>query len=428
MIRKALIPSIIVAGVIINSCKKIDPDCSTCPCPACPRITEVLPNHGRPGDTLILKGINFNVDPYLNLITFNDTLVQEILDGTTTELKVIVPEGTTTGSVKIKINDDKALSSDEIPDFTEPVFTIDHFVELVAGTPEVQGDGDGLNNAATFCNLSKIAVDDIYNKIYLIDKVQSNNNKTIREIDSLNVTTVFTSSSNSTQYQLNDLTSTYDIAYYVIENNPPNNSNAIKYKNINGTGLFSFLLANFPTYRFSQLCIDTEQAHLFYLMYKNTGYNYYLMRRKLMCTNSCIDTIKYFGNSSTVGVDLEFNKGEFYYAKYNSATLTYSICKLVSVSGNYQEQVIINNLTYVSGIAIDRNKNVYFSKDNQIFRVLSNGQSQLIAGAILPDYNFDPATGLNSFFNSIKDIDFDSNNNLYIVDAGNYCIRRLKID
>ncbi|MBK9402048.1 MAG: hypothetical protein IPN36_14745 [Bacteroidetes bacterium] len=44
----------------------------------------------------------------------------------------MVPEGASTGPVRIKINDDKALSSDEIPDFNEPVFTFDHYVELVA--------------------------------------------------------------------------------------------------------------------------------------------------------------------------------------------------------------------------------------------------------------------------------------------------------
>ncbi|MBK9402049.1 MAG: IPT/TIG domain-containing protein [Bacteroidetes bacterium] len=79
-------------AIIINACKKTDPDCDTCPCPACPRITEILPNHGRPGDTLILNGENFNEDRFLNTVTINDTLVQEILEGTTTQLKLWFPK------------------------------------------------------------------------------------------------------------------------------------------------------------------------------------------------------------------------------------------------------------------------------------------------------------------------------------------------
>ncbi len=199
-------------AIIINACKKTDPDCDTCPCPACPRITEILPNHGRSGDTLILNGINFNEDPYLNIVTINDTLVQEILEGTTTQLKVVVPEGASTGPVRIKINDDKALSSDEIPDFNEPIFTYDHYVELVAGRPGVQGTLSAEPLNATFFDPYKIAINKINDSIYLTEQF----NKRIRLITKDSATTFYKDASGS---QWDDVTQDFSGKVYFTDYN-----------------------------------------------------------------------------------------------------------------------------------------------------------------------------------------------------------------
>lgn len=405
MIRKALIPSIIVAGVIINSCKKIDPDCSTCPCPACPRITEVLPNHGRPGDTLILKGINFNVDPYLNLITFNDTLVQEILDGTTTELKVIVPEGTTTGSVKIKINDDKALSSDEIPDFVEPVFTIDHFVELVAGTPGVQGSDDGGIFSSKFNEITKISINDDLNSIAVLE----NYAKQIREVNNGNVSTLFSGASTVTQFSdinysqnrlfFSDYGTNTRIRYLL-------NGNDVTYLT---SGSISFLKA---------FAINKVEDKLIYM--KVSGQKNYICERSI--TTLLEDTLKSF-ISGTVW-DIEIKNNTVYIG------IGSNIVRFSSVNGYIPDTLYTDPTWAPYGIAVSNTGDVYFSKalQHQIFKVKSRNQAEVIAGTVASGVNLVETFPLQSNFNTIYDIDFDKNNNLYIVDAGNFCIRKLKID
>jgi hypothetical protein len=434
-------------AIIINACKKTDPDCDTCPCPACPRITEILPNHGRPGDTLILNGINFNEDPFLNIVTINDTLVQEILEGTTTQLKVVVPEGATTGPVRIRINDDKALSSDEIPDFNEPVFTFDHYVELVAGIPKVQGDGtsgdDGAIDIATFFNIRKIAIDDINKNIYVIDFNTSS--KRIRKVDSTSVSTLYSPPSDtglSYTNTLSDLTSSSTDKIYFIENTSV--TLASKIRSINSTSILGNLVSSInlgTDYSFygPHLFLDQNSATVFYLKYraKFGGFpipswdkKYYICKRKLLLNGVDPESIlaTFSDTSMAPKVDMEYKNGYLYYFK-GSATNS-SLVKRQADSSS-QEIILKSGIVEPGGLAIDKSNRVYYSARHQIYRLENGGQSILIAGSSNlsnADYNTEPSTGLNSLFNTIMDIDFDTNNNLYIVDSGNYCIRRLKID
>jgi hypothetical protein len=433
--------------IVINACKKIDPDCDTCPCPACPRITEIFPNHGRPGDTLILKGQNFNEDRYLNLVTFNDTLIKEIISCTPTELIVILPDGVSTGPVRIKINDDKSLSSDEIPDFNEPIFTFDHFVELVAGLPEDQGSGttsdDDLINIAKFFNIQKIAIDDINSNIYTVDINTSS--KRIRKVDSINVSTIYSPPADTGlayTNSLSDLTSSSTDKIYFTESTSSTYMSKIKFINsVSSIGdLVSSLNVNIDYSLYGpHLYLDQKSATLFYVKYKakmlftapiSWERKYYICKRKLLLNGVDPESIlvTFTDTSQAPKVDMEYKNGYLYYFK-GSANNS-SLVKTLADSSS-PEIILKSGIVEPGGLAIDKNNKVYYSARHQIYRVENSGQSILIAGSSNlsnADFNNDETTGLNSLFNNIKDIDFDNNNNLYIVDAGNYCIRRLKID
>ncbi len=413
--KKIITAVFIIFVFVVNSCKKIDPDCATCPCPACPRITEITPDHGRPGDTLILRGANFNEeDPSLNIITFNDTnaIVQEILEYTATELKIIVPEGATTGAVKIKINDERALSSDEIPEYDKPKFTLDHFVELVAGIPEQAGDDDGSLLDATFRDPFRIDVNDLGNIV-----VAEPGPKRIREIANDNVTT---------KYQDNSILGIYDVAYA---------QNAIYFTDLVSTSSFgyriNFLQNSNPTVfynststnRIREIIGIKEKVNKILLIKTNGAKNHVCMKELIFPIE---DTLKTLISSLNFLNDLEIINDDIY------ISIDRSIVKL-NAQNNYSIDTIFSTsdpATIPFGIAISNKGDVYFSKigHHQIFKVTDKNTFVPIAGMATSGYNTNATFPLLSQFKNIADIDFDKDNNLYIVDAGNYCIRRLKID
>lgn len=83
------------------------------PCPACPSITSINPNHGRGGDEVTITGTNFEdfiVGEDRVTINSQDALVSNVLP---TTLQVKVPEQAGSGTVVVKIG---TLSSTEVSD------------------------------------------------------------------------------------------------------------------------------------------------------------------------------------------------------------------------------------------------------------------------------------------------------------------------
>ena len=103
--------------------KNPDPD-KPLPCPACPEITALVPDHGLGGDTIELQGKNFGKfvegESEVSINSKSAELAGEISDES---LKVIVPNEAGTGPVIVKIGN---LASDELSE--SPVFTYDFTV------------------------------------------------------------------------------------------------------------------------------------------------------------------------------------------------------------------------------------------------------------------------------------------------------------
>ncbi len=59
------------------------------------KLISVSPESGRSGDTITLNGQYFNPVPTLNEVKFNDYVTAQVISGSTTMLKVIVPTGAT---------------------------------------------------------------------------------------------------------------------------------------------------------------------------------------------------------------------------------------------------------------------------------------------------------------------------------------------
>jgi hypothetical protein len=269
--------------------------------------------------------------------------------------------------------------------------------------------------------------------------------KRIRKVDSTSVSTLYSPPSDtglSYTNTLSDLTSSSTDKIYFIENTSV--TLASKIRSINSTSILGNLVSSInlgTDYSFygPHLFLDQNSATVFYLKYraKFGGFpipswdkKYYICKRKLLLNGVDPESIlaTFSDTSMAPKVDMEYKNGYLYYFK-GSATNS-SLVKRQADSSS-QEIILKSGIVEPGGLAIDKSNRVYYSARHQIYRLENGGQSILIAGSSNlsnADYNTEPSTGLNSLFNTIMDIDFDTNNNLYIVDSGNYCIRRLKID
>ncbi|MEM8969074.1 MAG: IPT/TIG domain-containing protein, partial [Bacteroidota bacterium] len=70
---------------------------------AYPAINELIPEHGRVGDLIIIKGENFDTIPANNVIRFAGVKAQ-IEAATASELTVRVPQGVQTGNVQLNLH------------------------------------------------------------------------------------------------------------------------------------------------------------------------------------------------------------------------------------------------------------------------------------------------------------------------------------
>ena len=70
---------------------------------AYPAINELIPEHGRVGDLIIIKGENFDTIPANNVVRFAGVKAQ-VESATTSELTVTVPQGVKTGNVQLNLH------------------------------------------------------------------------------------------------------------------------------------------------------------------------------------------------------------------------------------------------------------------------------------------------------------------------------------
>ena len=88
----------LVVLLFIDSCKK---DSSIANPPPTLTITSVRPLVGKQGDTIIITGTNFNLNPSLDTVKFNG-IPARVQKAKSDTLFVIIPSGNCTGTVTVK--------------------------------------------------------------------------------------------------------------------------------------------------------------------------------------------------------------------------------------------------------------------------------------------------------------------------------------
>lgn len=113
-IRYAIL--IVTVCMLFFTCKKKDKEDE---CPACPSVESISPTSAKCFEKLTILGKNFAVKPSDNIVKINGVQVSadSIISGTTSQLVVRVPKGCGTGAVTVDIDN-------ELTNFGEPpIFT-----------------------------------------------------------------------------------------------------------------------------------------------------------------------------------------------------------------------------------------------------------------------------------------------------------------
>lgn len=100
--------TIIICLMIFISCKRMDLYCEDCGCPACPTIDSIIPNHGLPGDMILLLGNNFSLDNKRNIVKIKGIPINEnyIVNSTLNSIVFKIPDDFSgCGPVTINVKD-----------------------------------------------------------------------------------------------------------------------------------------------------------------------------------------------------------------------------------------------------------------------------------------------------------------------------------
>lgn len=126
--------SFIGLALIFVDCQPINED----DCPACPEITEIIPNHGRGGEEVLIVGNNFqDFIEGIDKVTFNgkEAILTDVPGQTT--LMVQVPPQAGTGSVVVQIGQLSSIEIQEPPVFQYDVVRVDSISPSFARKGEI---------------------------------------------------------------------------------------------------------------------------------------------------------------------------------------------------------------------------------------------------------------------------------------------------
>ncbi len=98
-------------------------------------VSSITPTQGFPGDTVTISGIGFDSVPENNRVTFAGAIgPADIVSGSDSELKAVVPEGSVTGRIAVSNTSGQVASSEE--------FSIATTITLTPHTTQVITDGE----------------------------------------------------------------------------------------------------------------------------------------------------------------------------------------------------------------------------------------------------------------------------------------------
>jgi sugar lactone lactonase YvrE len=388
----ALLALFFVTFSLLNGCKKKDDD----ECPICPSVVSIFPTSGSGGDTLTITGINFAESAADNIVKINSVLIapESIISGTTTEIKVIVPENCGTGPVTVDF--DSELTNQGTP----PIFQYN--------TSYSVGTKQNLNLPYGIAFSDNTATDFMYvvseNKIYLLtlDGQIANDNyftaqtgQTIKDI-----------AIKGTQVYAIISTSTNDIIYKLNGNTQPT------------------LIGTFPSFSLKGIALDNN-GDIYVSSTDNT------IKKMLKTTPYTLSTYASSGIVGPYGLAFASNNILYVSEATNNRILKISTNGTVSVlagasgsSGSNDGTGANASFNSPRGIACDNSNNVYVAEytGRVIRKIDANAKVTTLAGnSSLSGSN--NGIGDAATFQAPYGISVDATGNVWVTDVTNNMVR-----
>jgi hypothetical protein len=395
---------IVAVGIFIicffDTCKKKDSD----DCPNCPKIEALLPASGRKGDTVLINGSNFSSVLTDNIVKFNGTVVapSNMISGSTTQLKVMVPAKCGTGPVTVTLDDE--LYSDDGPVFTYNYVTT---VTLYAGS--AAGASGNTTGGTSFLNTrfnrpTQIAVD-ATNNVFVLDS----GNATIRKLDALTGLDAVLSTGSSQVVNPTALTTDENNILYVSSYNIASEKASV-YKYTPGASTPAIFFADQDTKKMhTSLC--SEGSGKFYFSRSDLAFGDPLPQITHFTSKGNELFVKDHGNTISY-------KNGFIYQVHITTSNTFNITVFSKLSASDTTETILidekGGLYHSRGLLTDADNNVYISDtgNNRILKYNASGViTTLATGLIRP-----------------QGLAMDKLGNIYVAETGKNCIKKINFD
>lgn len=386
----ALLALFFVTFSLFNGCKKNDDEC-----PICPSAVSIFPTSGSGGDILTITGINFAEVATDNIVKINGQLCDSIISGTTTEIKVKVPENCGTGPVTVDF--DSELTNQGTP----PIFQYN--------TSYVVDTKQNLNLPYGIAFSDNTATDFMYvvseNKIYVLtlDGQIANNN-------------YFTA---QTGQLIKDIAVKGTQVYAIISSS----TNDIVNK-LNGTNQQPTPIGTFPSSSLRGIALDNN-GDIYVSSTDNT------IKKMLKTTPYTLSTYASSGIVGPFGLAFDSNNILYVSEVTNNRILKISTNGTVSVlagasgsSGSNDGTGANASFNSPRGIACDNSNNVYVAEytGRVIRKIDANAKVTTLAGnSSLSGAN--NGIGDAATFQAPYGISVDATGNIWVTDVTNNMVR-----
>jgi len=428
---KTILFLFILAGTLF-SCKSDDPTEPT----TNPNISNISPTSGPKTTIVTINGNDFGTNNNAVKVYFNDVeaMVQTVTD---TQIITVVPARAYTGLVKVFINGTELIG----PTFNYTITDIQ--VSTFAGDG-IAGFLDGQGTAAKFSKLGQIAID-ANGTIYVADT----GNHKIRKITPSGVVSTLAGSTEG-NVDGQGVNAKFNFPYGIVVDNQNNvyvaDSENHKIRKITPNGVVSTVAGNGSdgfaegqgvNARFDTpygLAIDSQNN-----LYVTDSYN---NRIRKITPSGLVSTFAGSGINGSAdgqGVNAEFtspigivvdSENNVYIGDEGNHTIrkitpNANVTTLAGgTGGNANGQGANAQFTSPTGLTIDKQGNIYVADYNnhRIRKITPNGLVSTFVGS---DLGYVNGQGVNAKFYNPYHVIIDTNYDVYIVDRGNYRIRKI---